>query len=206
MAIIDYFRLNRPTLLFAYKWIGLIFTIIAVIIIVGGIITDGFIAESIWGAIALCFLAILYGNLLGLLIMLIIFFSGFIQNRRLLCLFSVKNKVFRDIFNLGTLCLDVNSNTKLATIIEIVGEFNNVAFKVVRIDKEVKLVLPFTFTKAITPEKEQKLSTLGIGIWGIGLYKKMSMKEWKDISSEDVYGILELMIKESYSIENEQNV
>ncbi|MDR1707670.1 MAG: hypothetical protein LBR46_06655 [Prevotella sp.] len=202
-VIIDYFRINKPNLSFAYKCVGLLFTFVAVFIIVGGLLTGGFIAESVWDAIELCLLAILYGNLLGLAIMLIIFFGGFSENRRILKIFSVKNKVFKDIFSLGALCLNVNSKSKLAIITDIIGEYNNLQFKVVRMNNEIKVVSLFNFTKEISPEQEKHLINQGIGIWGIGLYKKLSWREWKDISPEDMYGILELLIKESVNIENE---
>ncbi|MFV0537162.1 MAG: hypothetical protein ACK5M3_07290 [Dysgonomonas sp.] len=203
-AIINYFRINKLTLSFAYKCVGLVFTFVAVFIIAGGLLTGGFIAESVWDATKLCLLAILYGNLLGLAIMLIIFFSGFAGNRRILEIFSVKNEVFREIFTLGALCLDINSRSKLVTITDIVGHYNNLQFKVVRMNNEIKIVSLFSFTKEISQEQEKYLVNQGIGIWGIGLYKKLSWSEWKDISPEDMYGILELLIKESLNIENEQ--
>lgn len=201
-VIIDYYQINKQNLSFAYKCIGLLFTFVAVILITGGLLTGGFVAESLWDAIKLCLFAILYGNLLGLAIMLIIFFGGFAENRRILEVFSGKNKVFREIFSLGALCLDVNSKSKLVTITEIVGAYNNLQFKVIRMNNEIKIVSLFSFTKEISQEQEKLLINQGFGVWGIGLYKKLSWREWKDISPEDMYGILEQLIKESLNIEN----
>jgi len=196
VAVIDYFKINKFTLFFACKWTCLLFTATAVIM------SFVIIKESFAEQLKLLLAIILSVNLIGLIILLLIFGGCFVQNRKKLQVISAKTKTFKETFNLQFSCLHLNSKTQFASVVETLGESLGLKFKVVCVNPEIRIILLFSFSKEISPEQEKVLADQHIGIWGIGLYKRLTWKKWKNISSEDMYGILELLKQKSIEIEN----
>lgn len=194
MTVKEYFNRTRPTILYCIKICGLIFTVIAVIISIAISFKSGETENPIFIFLT-CFV---FGNLLGIFIAGLAFYSGFLNAKKV---FKIYNSIPSDLrSNLGLYLRKIFEDNRYHFLeFEILGSKKNSPLRLSANiqQKEVWLTVPIT---VLNYDIDKQINIINkqykkqkIFMTAFGLVKAYNFKKWASMDKNEILADIEYL-------------
>ena len=197
MNLKDYLNLNKETIKFCVKLCGIIFTLIAAIISIAVAIKTGTKENPIY----VFLMAVIFGNLLGLLIASLGFVAGYLKAKDI---FDFYDGIPRDLVkDLGIKIHPIKDDFRYNYMeFELIGVNRNspLVLRLSPSKKEVWITVPIVFSHIEdNPDKinrfNTKYKTKDIQINGLGIFSSTNLNKWRRLSDRQIMGEIAKLYK-----------